>query len=95
MPRMLTPIDDNEWWTLIESLLQQPKPWRKKNAGRFSESDRAALSGILYVFKSGLRCNHFPISQVFGLFATRRRRLRDWNKARACGPVARTATNER
>ena len=35
-----------------------------------SESDRAALSGILYVFKLRLRCNHFPISQVFAWFAT-------------------------
>jgi transposase len=76
---MVTPIDDNEWWTLIGPLLPQPEPWRKKNRGRFSESDRATLSGILYVFKSGLRGNHFPISQVFGPFATRRRRLRDWH----------------
>ncbi len=71
---MVTPIHDNEWWTLIGPLLPQPEPWRKKDRGRFSESDRAALSGILHVFKSGLRCNHFLISQVFGPFATRRRR---------------------
>ncbi|MGX7002209.1 hypothetical protein [Caballeronia sp. KNU42] len=35
-----------------------------------SESDRAALSGILHAFKSRLRSNHFPISQVFDSFAT-------------------------
>ena len=67
---MVTPIHDNEWWTLIGPLLPQPEPWRKKNRGRFSESDRAALSGILYVFKSRLRGNHFLIRPVGDHFAT-------------------------
>ncbi|ONZ58312.1 IS5 family transposase, partial [Burkholderia cenocepacia] len=42
-------------WTLIEPLLPPPKPRREKNPGRLPVSNRAALTGILFVLKTGLR----------------------------------------
>jgi transposase len=74
-------IIDDELWTLIELLLPPSKPRRKKNPGRLPVSDRAALNGILFVFKTGLRWNHLPTSLGFGSGATCWRRLRDWQTA--------------
>lgn len=50
---MSAPIIDDELWALIEPLLPPPKPRRKK--GRLPVSNRAALNGILFVFKTGIR----------------------------------------
>ncbi|MGF6293096.1 transposase [Paraburkholderia youngii] len=52
---MGAPIVDDELWTLIEPLLPSPKPWRKKNPGRLPVASRAALNGILFVLKTGIR----------------------------------------
>ena len=78
---MQAPIIDDELWTLIEPLLPPSKPRRKKYPGRLPVSDRAALNGILFVFKTGLRWNHLPTSLGFGSGATCWRRLRDWTEA--------------
>jgi len=40
------------------------------------------LNGILFVLKTGLRCNHLPTVLGFGCGATCWRRLNDWRKAR-------------
>ncbi|MEX3582573.1 MAG: IS5 family transposase [Burkholderia sp.] len=57
---MEAPIIDDDWWTLIEPLLPPTKPRRKEHPGRPRLSDRAALNGILFVLKTGLRWNHLP-----------------------------------
>ena len=54
------PIIDDELWTLIEPLLRPPKARRKEHPGRLRVSDRAALNGVLFMLKSGLRLNHLP-----------------------------------
>lgn len=54
------PIIDDKLWTLIEPLLPQPKPRRTKYPGRMPVSDRAALTGILFVLKTGLRWRDLP-----------------------------------
>ncbi|EDT37793.1 hypothetical protein BamMEX5DRAFT_6429 [Burkholderia ambifaria MEX-5] len=46
------PIIDDELWTLIEPLLPPAKPQREKNLGRLPVSNRAALTGILFVLKN-------------------------------------------
>ena len=79
---MEAPIIDDELWTLIEPLLPPPKPRRKEHPGRPRVSDRAALNGILFVLKTGLRWNHLPTVLGFGSGATCWRRLNDWRKAR-------------
>lgn len=78
---MSTPIIDDDLWALIEPLLPAPKPRRKKYPGRLPVSDRAALNGILFVFKTGIRWSDLPITCGFGSGSTCWRRLRDWHEA--------------
>ncbi|WP_155626081.1 transposase, partial [Burkholderia vietnamiensis] len=59
-------IVDDELWILIEPLLPPPKPRRTKNPGRFPVPNRAALNGILFVLKTGIRWNHLPTQLGFG-----------------------------
>jgi len=54
MPKTL--IED-ELWELIEPLLPAAKPRRKKYPGRMRVPDRAALTGILFVLRSGIPWN--------------------------------------
>jgi transposase len=78
---MQAPIIDDELWTLIEPLL--PKPGRRNNErrGRPRVSERAALNGILFVLRTGMRWNHLPTELGFGSGATCWRRLDAWQKA--------------
>jgi transposase len=78
---MSAPIIDDELWALIEPLLPAPKPRRKKYPGRLPVSNRAALNGILFVFKTGMRWRDLPIELGFGSGVTCWRRLRDWHEA--------------
>ncbi|WP_350029104.1 transposase [Caballeronia sp. GAFFF1] len=54
------PIIDDELWALIEPLLPPAKPRRFKYPGRKPMPDRAALTGILFVLKSGIRWRDLP-----------------------------------
>jgi len=78
---MGAPVIDDELWALIESLLPPPKPRRKKYPGRLPISDRAALNGILFVFKTGIRWCDLSTKLGFCSGPTCWRRLRDWQKA--------------
>ncbi len=80
-PRMEAPIIDDELWILIEPLLPPAKLRAKSDPGRPRVSDRVALNGILFVFKTGIRWNHLPTRLGFGSGATCWRRLSDWQKA--------------
>ncbi|SFW76058.1 Putative transposase of IS4/5 family, partial [Burkholderia sp. NFACC33-1] len=75
------PIIDDELWTLIEPLLPPAKPRREKNPGRLPVSNRAALTGILFVLKTGLRWRDLPAEMGCGSGVTCWRRLRDWQAA--------------
>jgi transposase len=48
-------------------------------------SDRAALNGILFVMKTGMRWNHLPTRLGFGSGVTCWRRLPDWQEAGVWG----------
>ncbi|BDC36800.1 hypothetical protein PTKU15_94580 (plasmid) [Paraburkholderia terrae] len=78
---MQAPIIDDELWALIEPLL--PKPGRRSNErrGRPRVSERAALNGVLFVLRTGIRWNHLPTQLGFGSGATCWRRLDAWQKA--------------
>lgn len=78
---MEAPIIDDELWKLVEPLLPPAKPRAKSDPGRPRVSDRAALNGILFVFKTGIRWNHLPTRLGVGSGATCWRRLNDWQKA--------------
>ncbi|WP_236577932.1 IS5 family transposase [Burkholderia glumae] len=77
---MEAPIIDDELWILIEPLLPPAKLRAKSDPGRPRVSDRAALNGILFVFKTGIRWNHLPTRLGFGSGATCWRRLSDWQR---------------
>jgi transposase len=71
---MSKPLVSDELWTVIEPLLP-PEPPRPKG-GRPQVPDRAPLTGIIFVFKSGI-----PWEMGSGSGVTCWRRLRDWQAA--------------
>jgi transposase len=76
------PILDDELWALIEPLLPAPKERRKRYAGRKPISNRQALTGILYVLRSGIPWNMLPQEMGCGSGMTCWRRLRTWQEQR-------------
>jgi transposase len=75
------PIIDDELWKRIEPLLPRPKARREKYPGRKPVPDRAALSGIVFVLRTGLRWRDLPAEMGCGSGVTCWRRLRDWQEA--------------
>ena len=51
---MAKPLLDDELWSVIEPLLPPLKPRRFKYPGRKPLDRRKALTGILYVLKTGI-----------------------------------------
>ena len=75
------PIIDDELWRRFEPLLPQPKARRKKYPGRKPVPDRAALNGIVFVLRTGLRWRDLPAEMGCGSGVTCWRRLRHWQEA--------------
>jgi transposase len=75
------PIIDDELWRRLEPLLLQPKARREKFPGRKPVPDRAALNGIVFVLRTGLRWRDLPAEMGCGSGVTCWRRLRDWQEA--------------
>ena len=69
----------DELWELIEPLLPPEPP--KPRGGRPRVEDRAALSGIIFVLKSGIPWEMLPQEMGCGSGSTCWRRLRDWEEA--------------
>jgi len=69
----------DELWAVVEPLLPQERP--KPKGGRPRISDRAALTGILFVLKSGIGWELLPQEMGCGSGMTCWRRLRDWQRA--------------
>jgi transposase len=71
---------NDELWEVIEPLLppEVPKP---KGGGRPRVDDRAALSGIIFVLKSGIPWEMLPQEMGCGSGVTCWRRLREWQEA--------------
>ena len=77
----MKPLLSDELWTLIQPLLPPPKPRRHKHTGRKPLDDRCALTGILYVLRTGIPWEYLPREMCCGSGMSCWRRLRDWNKA--------------
>ena len=78
MPKEL--IDD-ELWLLIEPLLPARAPRNRRYAGRKPTPDRAALSGIVFVLRSGIAWNLLPQEMGCGSGTACWRRLVAWQEA--------------
>ena len=69
----------DDLWETIEPLLPPEPP--KPQEGRPRVEDRAALSGIIFVLKSGLPWEMLPQQMGYGSGVTCWRRLREWQEA--------------
>src|SRR5438552_1398709 len=78
MPRTL--IDD-ALWARIEPLLPKRRRRNRQYAGRRPLPDRAVLTGILFVLRSGLPWNMLPREMGCGSGSTCWRRLVRWQRA--------------
>jgi transposase len=82
---MAKPILDDALWDLIEPLLPEPEPRRRRGrrlrAGRPPVSDRQALTGVLFVLRTGIPWEYLPREMGCGSGMTCWRRLRDWHAA--------------
>lgn len=78
---MAKPLVDDELWKLAEPLLPAPKPRRFRLPGRKPISNRQALSGIVFVLKTGIPWEYLPLEMGCGSGMTCWRRLRDWQAA--------------
>lgn len=78
---MAKPILDDELWALVEPLLPPPKPRRARYPGRKPIEPRKALTGILFVLRTGIPWEHLPKELGCGSGMSCWRRLRDWTEA--------------
>lgn len=76
---MAKPLLTDELWSRIEPLL--PLIQRSPKGGRPRIPDRAALTGILFVLRTGCPWEYLPQEMGCGSGMTCWRRLRDWHKA--------------
>jgi len=78
MPRL---IIDDALWARIEPLLPQRRPRNRRYAGRRPIPDRAVLTGILFVLRTGIPWNMLPPQMGCGAGSTCWRRLLRWQRA--------------
>jgi transposase len=76
MSKRLVP---DELWAIVEPLLPAEPP--KPKGGRLRVPDRACLTGIIFVLKSGIAWELLPQEMGCGSGVTCWRRLRDWQDA--------------
>jgi transposase len=76
---MSKPLVPDDLWSRIAPLLPPEPP--KPNGGRPRIPDRAALTGIIFVLKSGIPWEMLPAEMGCGSGMTCWRRLRDWQEA--------------
>src|ERR687887_1793171 len=76
---MSKPLVSDALWEIIAPLLPPEPP--KPTGGRPRVPDRAALTGIIFVLKSGIPWEMLPQEMGCGSGVTCWRRLRDWQQA--------------
>jgi transposase len=77
---MAKQILNDELWQIIEPIIPKKKR-RFRYPGRKPIPDKAALTGILFVLKTGIGWEDLPPELGCGSGMTCWRRLRDWQKA--------------
>ena|ERR671913_207549 len=76
---MANELVTDELWEIVEPLLPPEPP--KPRGGRPRVPDRAALTGIVFVLKTGIPWEMLPKEMGCGSGSTCWRRLRDWQEA--------------
>lgn len=71
---------DDALWQIIEPLLPAPKPRRFRYPGRKPLTNRQALTGILFVLRSGIAWNLLPMEMNCGSGSACRKRLAQWQR---------------
>jgi transposase len=71
----------DELWALVEPLLPPHKPRRFRHPGRKPIDDRKALTGIIFVLKTGIPWEYLPVEMGCGCGMSCWRRLQAWQKA--------------
>jgi transposase len=79
---MAKPLVTDALWERVEPLLPpRPEPKRPDRPGRPPIDDRMALTGILFVLRTGINWEDLPSEMGCGCGMTCWRRLRDWARA--------------
>ncbi len=90
---MAKPLLTDGFWAIIEPLIPR-KPRRRRHPGRKRIPDRACLTGILFVLKTGIAWEDLPQEMGCGCGMTCWRRLREWQEARVWERLHRLLLNE-
>jgi transposase len=78
---MAKPLVPDDLWEIIRALLPPPPPRRFRFPGRKRLDDRKALTGIVFVLKTGIPWEDLPREMGCGSGMTCWRRLRAWQEA--------------
>ncbi|WP_020476110.1 IS5/IS1182 family transposase, partial [Zavarzinella formosa] len=78
---MAKPLVPDALWEIVKLLLPAPKPRRFRHPGRHRLGDREALTGILFVLKTGIPWQELPAEMGCGCGMTCWRRLQEWQAA--------------
>ena len=76
---MAAPLVSDALWAMIEPLLPSEPP--KPKGGRPRLDNRAALTGILFVLRTGIPWELLPVEMGSGSGMTCWRRLHEWHQA--------------
>lgn len=85
---MAKPLVSDDLWAVVAPLLPSEPP--KPKGGRPRVPDRACLTGIIFVLKSGIQWELLPQEMGCGSGMTCWRRLRDWQAAGVWDALHRT-----